>query len=313
MDQAQELENKIALLKDSFGPELLEAMSDPDVVEVMLNPDGKLWIDYLSKGTELTKIRIPPERARALISTVAGTTGKTVSAKEPDVATTVLIDGSRFQGLLPPIVESPSFTIRKRASKIFTLDDYVAQGNLTERQRDILVQGIKEKKNILVAGGTGSGKTTFTNALLQIISGIGQRVILLEDTKELQCSAEDKVEMLTSPTRNMQALVRFVLRYRPDRTVVGEVRGGEALDLLKLWNTGHPGGLATLHADSTLQTLERLEDLISEVSANIPNRLIYRAIDMVVYMERYRNMRRIKEISEVTGYEGGSYKLIEIK
>ncbi len=313
MDQAQELENKIALLKDSFGPELLEAMSDPDVVEVMLNPDGKLWIDYLSKGTELTNIKIPPERARALISTVAGTTGKTVSAKEPDVATTVLIDGSRFQGLLPPIVESPSFTIRKRASKIFTLDDYVAQGNLTERQRDILIQGIKEKKNILVAGGTGSGKTTFTNALLQIISGLGQRVILLEDTKELQCSAEDKVEMLTSPTRNMQALVRFVLRYRPDRTVVGEVRGGEALDLLKLWNTGHPGGLATLHADSTLQTLERLEDLISEVSANIPNRLIYRAIDMVVYMERYRNMRRIKEISEVTGYEGGSYKLIEIK
>ena len=305
-------ERIIGSLEDAFGADLLAVLKDPDVVEIMLNPDGNLWIDYLSKGTVLSDILISAPRARALITEIAGVTGKTVDEENPDVATVVPIDGSRFQGVLPPLVEQPSFTLRKRAIHIFTLDDYVAQGNLTENQRDTLISAIHSRKNIIVAGGTGSGKTTFTNALLNVMSNLDERVLVLEDTKELQCTAKDKVELLTSPTRNMQALVRLVLRYRPDRTVLGEVRGGEALDLLKLWNTGHPGGLATLHADSPLQVLERLEDLISEVTLQVPKRLIYRSVDMVVYMAREKHQRKVKQICEVNGFENGEYILTDV-
>ena len=242
MDSEKKQRIQQKLLRE-LGPIIGQALINPDVVEIALNPDGKLWVEKMSTGWEEVG-EMNAETAESLMGTIASCLHTTVTRENPILEGELPIDGSRFEGLLPPLVAKPTFTIRKKALRIFTLADYVRQKVLTERQREVLVKAICECKNILVVGGTGSGKTTFLNAIIHQISieHPKHRLILIEDTSELQCSAKNSVPLHTSDTVDMQRLLRATMRLKPSRIMVGEVRGGEALALLKSWNTGHSGG-----------------------------------------------------------------------
>ena len=230
----------------------------------------------------------------------------------PRISATLPVTGERFQGAFMPIVANPAFAIRKRPEIVFTLKDYIREGIMSEAMAEALRQAAETRQNLLIAGGTGSGKTTLANAILALPAFARDRVVLIEDTAELQCSAEDRLEMLTKRTEppvTMTDLVRDTLRLRPDRIIIGEVRDGSALDLLKAWNTGHPGGLATIHANSAVEALSRLEDLIGEVTQRVPYRAIAQAINLVVFIERTPDGRRVRSVTRVLGREGDGYRL----
>ena len=293
------------LLHTCCGPRIIEALNDDDVVEIMANPDGSVWIDTHTRG-QLRFATIEPDAAENVVKTVASMMSETVDPRHVAEIGGVLPGGERFQGMLPPLVAQASFTVRKRSVRIFSLADYVAGGTLSHEQHDTLRAAIAARKNLLVVGGTGSGKTTLCNALLADEGFRDHRVVIIEDTKELQCSAHNKAELLTSrenPVTTMTDLLRSTMRLRPDRIVVGEVRGGEALDLIKAWNTGHPGGLGTLHADGVLQGLKRLESLVGEVAVNVDREAIGEAIDYVVSIRRTAKGRSVDEILEVKRYD----------
>lgn len=299
-------------LYHALGPLVADALSRPDVVEVMANPDGSLWVDRAGVGRERVG-RIEPSAAETTIRLLASHMGETVNPDRPAVAGVLPRSGERFQGVLPPLAERPVFTIRKRASIVFTLDDYVSKGILSADGAAVIRRAVTDRKNILVAGGTGSGKTTLVNAILAESAFRSDRVVLIEDTKELQCPAEDKVELLTKsiePRVTMTDLLRMTLRLRPDRIIIGEVRGGEALAMLKAWNTGHPGGVATLHANSAADALQRMEDLVGEATHVIPRRSIASAVNLIVFIERTTRLpgRRVTEFCEVTGTENEEYQ-----
>ena len=300
-------------LYHALGPLVAEALSRSDVVEVMANPDGSLWVDRAGVGRERVG-RIEPAAAETTIRLLASHMGETVTPSRPAVAGILPRSGERFQGVLPPLTERPVFTIRKRADVIYTLDDYVAYGILRADHAGVIRQAVADRKNILVAGGTGSGKTTLVNASLAEPAFRRERVVILEDTKELQCPAEDRVELLTKttdPPVTMTDLLRMTLRLRPDRIIVGEVRGPEALAMLKAWNTGHPGGIATLHANSAPDALRRIEDLVGEASQVIPQRSIASAINVIAFIERTPQTpgRRVSAVMNVIRFDGEDYAL----
>jgi type IV secretion system protein VirB11 len=206
--------------------------------------------------------------------------------------------------------------IRKRPQHLFTLADYVRDGVASEAQASVLRDAVAGRRNIVVAGGTGSGKTTLLNALLAEPSFRDARAIILEDTSELQCSSPNAVQLLTRrapPAVTMRDLVQMTLRLRPDRIVVGEVRDAAALEVLKAWNTGHPGGLLTVHANSAADALTRLEDLCAETMAAPSARMIASAIDLIAFIKRTQSGRAIADIVEVKGVEGGDYVTTSIK
>ncbi|HUN98532.1 MAG TPA: P-type conjugative transfer ATPase TrbB [Bradyrhizobium sp.] len=298
-------------LYHALGPLISDALVRPDVVEVMANPDGSLWVDRAGVGREKLG-RIEASAAETTIRLLASHMGETVTPDRPSVAGVLPRSGERFQGLLPPLAERPVFAIRKRATVIITLDDYVARGILSAGGADVIRRAVIDKKNILVAGGTGSGKTTLVNAILAEPAFRNDRVVIIEDTKELQCPAEDKVELLTKSTEprvTMTDLLRMTLRLRPDRIIIGEVRGPEALAMLKAWNTGHPGGVATIHANSAADALRRIEDLVGEASQIVPKRSIASAVNLLVFIERISANpgRTVRSILEVQGFDGGDY------
>ena len=278
----------------------------------MVNASGQIWLDTLRHGRLQADTSLHPLAAEAIIRLVAHHIGETVSEDRPLVAGVIPMTGERFQGVLPPLAASPTFTIRKRPDAIFRLDDYVEQGMMTASQAALLRTALAEHKNILVSGGTSSGKTTLLNALLaeQVIAD--DRIVLIEDTVELQCAARDKVQLLTKRTEpriTIRDLVQTTLRLRPDRIVVGEIRdGAAALEMLKAWNTGHDGGLGTVHAKSGKDALHRLEDLLSEVTSQTPHRLIGQAVDLVVHIRRLPMGRRIEEILAVDGFDASDYR-----
>ena len=286
-------------------------------MEIMANPDGSLWVDRAGVGRERMG-RIEPAAAETTIRLLASHMGETVNPDRPAVAGILPRSGERFQGVLPPLADRPVFTIRKRATTVFTLDDYVSKGILSAPRAALIRQAVMDRKNILVAGGTGSGKTTFVNAILAEPAFRTDRVVLIEDTKELQCPAEDKVELLaknTEPRVTMTELLRMTLRLRPNRIIIGEVRGGEALALLKAWNTGHPGGVATIHANSASDALRRIEDLVGEASNIIPRRSIASAVNFVAFIKRTSTPpgRLVSDIVEVTGIAGEDYLLDHVE
>lgn len=300
----------LTMIRTAFGPEILKHMEDDSVIEIMLNPDGKLWIEKLYEGTSFTGHHIPPEQAENMIKLIASFKNNVANQTIPMLSTELPLSASRFQGWLPPVVANPCFTIRKHSSVILTLEDYEKSGTITAAQRKTLTAAVLDKKNIVIAGGTGSGKTTFANALLQILNEEKDRVLILEDLPELQSSVKDLVKMTTSETVTMRDLVKGSLRMRPDRIIIGEVRDGAALDLLKAWNTGHPGGLCTLHANSGESTPSRLEDLIQEVTVTVPRNLILNAVDLIVFIARDKSgKRRIQSIQALKGFENGKYVL----
>lgn len=300
-------------LQRELGPEVLRALEDPAVVEVMLNPDGKLWQDR--HGTGMEEIgRMAPTRASNLLGTIANMLGTTVGADRPILEGELPLDGSRFEGVLPPIVEGPAFNIRKKALLVYSLADYVRQGVLTEDQRAVIAEQVEARKNILVVGSTGSGKTTFCNALLAHIAEVdpGTRVAVIEDTRELQCPAVNTVPLRTSETVDMTMLLRACMRMRPDRIVVGEVRDKAVLALLKAWNTGHPGGVATVHANSAEAGLTRVEQLIQEGGILPIPAVIAEAINCIVSIQRTSQGRRIQEICLIKAGSEGGYEVTPV-
>lgn len=307
------IERRIRMLRTAMGPIITQALEDPEVVEVLLNPDGSLWLDKLGSGRAPVGISMTPADAERIIRLVAAHVRAEVHASAPILSAELPETGERFEGVLPPVVKAPAFAIRKRAVGVIRLDHYVTDNILTEHQAEFLRKAVRARLNILIAGGTSSGKTTMANALLAEMAVTGDRVIILEDTLELQCSAEDHVPLRTRPgVVSMSELVRSTLRLRPDRIVIGEVRGAEALDLLKAWGTGHPGGVATIHAGSAMGALTRLEQLILEVALTPPRALIAEAVNVIVFIAGRGRERRVQEIACVTGFDAHSYSLTAV-
>ncbi len=305
-------DRKVAALRQAMGPVIAAALADRRVVEVMVNPDGKIWVDKIGEGRSYTGETLAHDDADRILRLLADHAGEVVTRDRPRISATLPVTGERFQGAFMPIVANPAFAIRKRPEIVFTLEDYIREGIMSEAMAGALRQAAETRQNLLIAGGTGSGKTTLANAILALPAFARDRVVLIEDTAELQCSAEDRLEMLTKRTQppvTMTDLVRDTLRLRPDRIIIGEVRDGSALDLLKAWNTGHPGGLATIHANSAVEALSRLEDLIGEVTQRVPYRAIAQAINLVVFIERTPDGRRVRSVTRVLGREGDGYRL----
>ena len=320
MSASLSAERRRRMLITALGSDIALAMSDPLVVEVMVNPDGALRLDRLGEGCIDTQVRIDPEQAERIIRLVASHVHAEVNGEHPIVSAELPPHveghaGERFEGVLPPVAPAPCFSIRKPAQRLHTLDDYVAGGLMSETVAQALRAAVTQRDNILVAGGTSSGKTTLANALLAEMAGQDARVILIEDTRELQCPLPDTVALRTRPPHvTMTDLVRSTMRLRPDRIVVGEVRGPEALDMLKAWNTGHPGGIATIHANSAAAALTRVEQLVLEAVVTVPRELIAEAIDLVVFISGRGMDRRISTVARLAGLDPrtGSYALTDI-
>lgn len=291
-----------------LGPQICGFLTEPRVIEVMLNQDGSLWVERLGEPMMLAG-SLSQTAAEALIGTVAAILKTTVTRERPILECELPFDGSRFEALVPPVVSRPVFTIRRKATQVFTLADYVSQGVMTPAQQSVIETAIADRQNILVVGGTGTGKTTLTNAILDGMSRLApdDRLVIIEDTNELQCSAANHVVMRATADVSMQQLLKATLRLRPDRIVIGEVRGPEALALLKAWNTGHPGGVATVHANDGRAGLLRIESLVGEASVSPMQQTIATAINVVVVIGKTPQGRRIQEVLKVEKFDGQNY------
>jgi type IV secretion system protein VirB11 len=282
---ATSLDRRIRMLRTAMGPLIAAALEDPDVVEIMLNPDGSLWIDRLSSGRSPTGVKLSEADGERIIRLVAAHVGTEVHRGQPLLTAELPEPGERFEGILPPAAPGPAFALRKRAVSIIGLERYVADGILTEEQAEFLRRAVRERLNILIAGGTSTGKTTLANALLAEIAATGDRVLVLEDTVELQCAARDHVS----------------LRTRANVVSMAE--------LIKVWGTGHPGGIATIHASSAHGALLRLEQLILEVALTPPRALIAEAVNVVVFIAGRGRARHVQTIARVVGFDGHGYQL----
>jgi type IV secretion system protein VirB11 len=296
-------------LQDALGDQLCVALDDASVVEIMLNPDGRLFIERLGHGVAEAGM-MTPAAAEVVIGSVAHALQSEADDERPIISGELPIGGHRFEGLLPPVVSSPAFTIRRRASRLIPLDDYVAAKVMTEAQASAIRSAIDARMNIVISGGTGSGKTTLANAIIaEIVSAApDDRMVILEDTAEIQCAAENAVSLHTSDTIDMARLLKSTMRLRPDRIIVGEVRDGAALTLLKAWNTGHPGGVTTIHSNTAMSALRRLEQLTAEASQQPMQEVIGEAVDLVVSIERTGKGRRVREVIHVEGYRNNQYQ-----
>ena len=290
----------VRMLRTALGPAVGRLLDESEVVEVMLNPDGRVWVDRLGSGLSEAGFRLSPADGERIIRLVASHVGAEVHGERPRISAELPETGERFEGLLPPVVTAPTFAIRKPAVAVFSLDDYVGQGIMTAAQAAILRLAVAERRNLLIAGATSTGKTTLANALLKEIAATRDRVILIEDTRELNCEVANAVALRTKDgVIGLAELVRSSLRLRPDRIPIGEVRGREALDLLKASGTGHPGGIGTIHAGSALGALHRLEQLIQEAVARVPRALIADTIDMIAVLTGRGGQRRLAGIWQV--------------
>ncbi|MDC7812814.1 P-type conjugative transfer ATPase TrbB [Sphingomonas koreensis] len=303
------------MLRTALGASIAAWLEDPAVIEVMLNPDGRLWVDRLREGISDTGMTLTAADGERIVRLVAHHVGVEVHARSPRVSAELPEGGERFEGLLPPVVANPAFAIRKPAVAVFTLDDYARAGIMSAAEASALRTGVAARANILVAGGTGCGKTTLVNALLAEVAKTQDRIVLIEDTRELQCAAPNLVAMRTKDgIVSLSDLVRSSLRLRPDRIPIGEVRGAEALDLLKAWGTGHPGGVGTIHAGSALGALRRMEQLIQEAVVTVPRALLAETINLIAVLVRDGTGRRLSELARVEGLDAatGDYRLASL-
>ena len=292
-------------------------ISDDTITEVMINGPENIFIE---KSGQLTKLDAEFESTRKLediIQRIVGMAGREVNQANP-ICDTRLPDGSRVNVVLPPIALcGPTVTIRKFSKNPMTIEKLIEYGSITQKIADKLEMLVRAKYNIFISGGTGSGKTTFLNALSNYIPK-DERVITIEDSAELQITGIDN--LVSMETRNANAsgagaitirdLIKSSLRMRPERIVVGEVRGGEALDMLQAMNTGHDGSLSTGHANSTDDMLSRLETMVLQGASGLPLEAIRQqigsAIDIIIHLSRLRDKsRKTMEITEVVGYENG--------
>jgi type IV secretion system protein TrbB len=300
-----------------LGPVVLAGFADDDVTEVYLNPqDGVVRFDTRSRGRVESGARLDRHRVEMFLNTVAATLGLTLSADHPSLEAelpALSFRGSRLQGFVPPVTPAPAFTIRKPPAAIYSLDDYARSGMVSDGERRQFEDAVLEHQNILIAGGTNSGKTTLANALLREITEVfpWERLVILEDTVELQCAAPDHLALRTSPQVSLAQLVKSALRTSPNRIIVGEVRGAEALDLLDAWATGHPGGVATVHASSAEGALRRLDRLAQR--ANVPSQreLVAEAIDLIAVLEGGNAGRRLTDLVLVSGIDRAGHYLLD--
>ena len=275
------------------------------MTDILLNADGDLWVESRIDGLKVMGKMSAPN-ALSLLGTIADSLNTTINRDNPVVEGELFIDGSRVEGIIPPIVPAPIFAIRKRAAAVISLEQYVSDGIMSARQAEMIVEAVKNRENILVAGGTGSGKTTLINAIIQSIHVYDpdQRLVIIEDTSELQPASDNVVQLRTSLNVDMTSLLRATLRLRPDRIIVGEVRGPEALALLKCWNTGHPGGAATVHANGAEAALIRIEQLVAESGMAIGCKaLVAEAVGLIVAIDRHLGQRKVTELRRVVGLD----------
>lgn len=292
-------------------------MNDDTITEVMINGPDNIFIEQNGRLFKLDQQFESQRRLEDIIQRIVGQAGREVNQANP-ICDTRLPDGSRVNVVLPPIALcGPTVTIRKFSKTPMTIEKLIQYGSITQEIADKLELLVKAKYNIFISGGTGSGKTTFLNALSNYIPK-DERVITIEDSAELQIKGIDN--LVTLETRNANAsgagqitirdLIKSSLRMRPERIVVGEVRGGEALDMLQAMNTGHDGSLSTGHANSTEDMLSRLETMVLQGSSGLPleaiRQQIASAVDIIIHLSRLRDKsRRTMEITEVVGYENG--------
>ncbi len=310
LDRVKESNERLLnFLEDALGINNINYLKDDDVIELYVNDDKKVWIDRLSSGREWTGKYMEATDSMRVIMTVASHMSKIIDEENPVISAELPSTGARFQGIIPPNVENPSFNIRKKGIRVFTLDDYLENGSINQSQKEIILDAVKNRLNILIVGGTSSGKTTFANAVIAEIAKTKDRLIILEDTREIQSVAEDTLRMKTSQYVTLLKLFESTMRQRPDRIIVGEIRGAEALNLLIAWNSGHPGGLCTIHSDTAEGGLEQLEQYIQITSVSAQEKLIGKTVDLIIVLKKIGLERKITEIVKVNGWENKKYKL----
>ncbi len=293
------------LLRRQLGGPILDAIVNPLITEIMVNEDGQVWFEEHEVGMREAGFTLSPSQVESLIGTVAASLGMVANLDHPIIEGELPIGGIRFEGLLPPVARKPCCVMRKPAQVFYTINHYLADGILSPPHAAVLRDAIDQRFNVVIAGGTGSGKTTLAGALLNEMvarSDPNQRFVIIEDTFELQCRARNLVQLHTAPTADMTRLVRTTMRLRPDRIIIGEVRGGEALALLKAWNTGHPGGVTTIHANSARSALTRLSSLVQEAGVPPQPELIAETINLIAFIVRTPRGRRVTELVRVEGY-----------
>lgn len=300
-----EINRQKELLERVLGKTFFKYLNDDLVIEIMLNSDCKLWIDRLGEGMSCVG-EIPVSQSIVAMNTIASMLNKKVNYDNPILEGEFPIDNSRFAGQIPPVVSAPTFAIRKKAKLVFTLDDYVAKGIMTEKQRDIIKEAIENHENIVIVGGTSSGKTTLTNACIDYMSSIAdtERIVIIEDTGEIQCNAVNSVLFHTSLNVSITDLLKTTLRMRPDRIIIGEVRDHTALDLLDAWSTGHSGGISTIHANNSKQALERIEGLVTRhpYAPKDIKTVIASAVNLIINIRKTGTTRKIEEIIKIHNY-----------
>ncbi|MGH7812392.1 MAG: P-type conjugative transfer ATPase TrbB [Candidatus Binataceae bacterium] len=305
------------LLRRQLGARILAAIADPNVTEIIVNEDGRVWIESYQKGMHEAGVTLAASQVESLIGTVAASLGNVANAAHPIVEGELPIGAIRFEGLLPPVARKPCCVMRKPAQVLYTLEDYVRGGILSDARASVLREAADSRLNVVIAGGTGSGKTTLAGALINEMvarSDPNERYVIIEDTLEIQCRAKNLVQLHTAEAADMTRLVRTTMRLRPDRIIIGEVRGAEALALLKAWNTGHPGGVTTIHANSARAALTRLSSLVQEAGVPPQPELIAETINLLAFIVRTPLGRRVKELVRVEGYDSrGGFKLKAIE
>lgn len=320
------IEKKVSIMQQVYssirGFGLLDSIiKDETITEVMINGPEHIFIEQSGRLFRLDRQFESQRRLEDIIQRIVGLAGREVNQANP-ICDTRLPDGSRVNVVLPPIALcGPTLTIRKFSKTPMTVEKLIQYGSITAEIADKLRLLVKAKYNIFISGGTGSGKTTFLNALSNFIPR-DERVITIEDSAELQIAGVDNLVSLE--TRNANAsgagqitirdLIKSSLRMRPERIIVGEVRGGEALDMLQAMNTGHDGSLSTGHANSTEDMLSRLETMVLQGSAGLPleaiRQQIASALDIIIHLSRLRDKsRKTMEITEVVGYQDGEIVL----
>jgi type IV secretion system protein VirB11 len=316
-------EPSVQLMMNSLGGEAVEVLSRGDVNEIYVNPGRageplEIWSDGRG-GKEPTGVYLREEGVRQFLNAVATTRGEEITADKPHIQAQLPygdpFHGARLQGIIPPVTSQATLVIRKHSKDVFTLDSYVEYGTMSPAQRQALADAVRNHENIVVAGGTGSGKTTLTNAVLLEVHALtpDDRIVLLEDTPELQCQAEDYLAMRTSPEVSMKKLVYLTLRCTPNRIVVGEVRDDAAYDLLDAWATGHPGGVCTVHAETPQGALARLHRLAGKGEPSARHELIAESVGVVVIVERRGQTRRIAQFVRVKGWtQEGGYEIEDV-
>ncbi len=320
------IEQRVSIVEQVYssirGFGLLDAIiSDDTITEVMINGPQNVFIEQSGRLFKLDKQFESQRRLEDIIQRIVGLAGREVNQANP-ICDTRLPDGSRVNVVLPPIALcGPTLTIRKFSKEPMTIAKLIKYGSITQEIADKLELLVRAKYNIFICGGTGSGKTTFLNALSNYIPK-DERVITIEDSAELQIEGVENLVRLE--TRNANAsgagqitirdLIKSSLRMRPERIVVGEVRGGEALDMLQAMNTGHDGSLSTGHANSTHDMLSRLETMVLQGADGLPleaiRQQIASAVDIIIHLSRLRDKsRKTMEITEVVGYRNGQIEL----